>query len=70
MLCASTFLAKPFRFFRSQVQNASGLGAEWHLHGSGEPLTTLDLRFDFLSEGWHSAFLVKELLSEPAMLGE
>jgi hypothetical protein len=59
MLCASTFLAKPFRFFRSQVQNASGLGAEWHLHGSGELPSTLDLGFDFLAEGRHSAFQVE-----------
>jgi hypothetical protein len=40
------FLAKPLGFFRSHVQNAFERRAEWHLHRSGEPLTTLDLGFD------------------------
>jgi hypothetical protein len=39
-------------------------------NGRAEPLTALDLGFDFLSEGLHSAFLVEELLSEPAILAE
>jgi hypothetical protein len=70
MLRANMFLAKPLGLFKSQVQNASRLRAAWHLHGSGQLLTTLDLGFDFLTEGLRSAFLVKELPSEPVTLAE
>ncbi len=64
VLGANMFLAKPLRFFRSQVQDAFRLRGEWHLHGSREPLTTRDLGFDFLSEGLRSALPVKEFPRE------
>ena len=64
------FLAKPLGFFRSHVQNAFERRAEWHLHRSGEPFTTLDLGFDFIPEGLRPAFLVKVLLSQPVILAE
>src|SRR5579859_4271625 len=67
---ADIFVSQPFRLLRSFFQDARALRAKRHFHCGGNPLATLDLGFDFLTDRLLSAFFAKKFASKRVILAQ